>query len=249
MLAKKIWNVFDAYGYMNDKLVFVHENLTSASIAGACQEATIKNGRGNSLYSSLEYDKEITVELGSNVLDIDTLASQCGSAIVEGATKAHTEAKTYEIDSEKVITIPQTPIAGVKLQIIDIATDKLVDTSKYTVSAKTVTFTDSTIKKVRVMPYEYMAITAETIIIAADKFSEGMKLVMRTVEFNELQQVTAEIEVVFEKIKPSSSFSISTASEVSNGNDNTLSLKALRDDEGNLGRIVRIPVAKQSLEA
>lgn len=44
MIEKKLLNCFDVYGYMDDKLVFVQENLTNSSISGTAQNSIIRNG-------------------------------------------------------------------------------------------------------------------------------------------------------------------------------------------------------------
>ena len=44
---------------------------------------------------------------------------------------------------------------------------------------------------------------------------------------DENQKATDYVEIVIEKCKPASDFTISSASEINNGNDNTMTLSAL----------------------
>lgn len=44
MIDKRLMNVFDVYGFIGDKLVFVQENLTNSSISGTAQNSIIRNG-------------------------------------------------------------------------------------------------------------------------------------------------------------------------------------------------------------
>ena len=244
MLNKKIVNVFDAFFYLDGKIALVQENLTSSSISSTVQNALIKNGRSNKTWSSIDYDKEVSIELQSNVLDINQIAMACGSAIVKGATTVYTEAKVYTIDERK-ITLEKTPLNEDEIQIINLATDEVLKkTTDYTISGTAITFTSIT-GDVKVLPYTYTSVAdAKEIVIAADKFAKAGRLVLKSVMMDDMQNVTDEVEIVIEKCKPSSDFTISSSSDISNGNDNTLTLKALAADDGSLGKIHLIPIGK-----
>ena len=242
MLNKKVLNVFDAYFYLDGKIALVQENLTDSSISSTVQNSLIKNGRGNKTWASIDYDKELNVELQTNVIDFNQIALSAGSAIVEGATTVYTEAKVHTI-SETKIKLAKEPLVSSEVQIIEVATDKVLEeTTDYTISGTDVTFTSVT-GDVKVLPYTYTSVAgAKEIKIAADKFASAGKLVLKSVMINEGQKATDYVEIVIEKAKPASDFTISSSSEVSNGNDNTMTLTALADDKGNLGYIHLIPI-------
>ena len=242
MLNKKVLNVFDAYFYLDGKIALVQENLTDSSISSTVQNSLIKNGRGNKTWASIDYDKELNVELQTNVIDFNQIALSAGSAIVEGATTVYTEAKVHTI-SETKIKLAKEPLVSSEVQIIEVATDKVLkETTDYTISGTDVTFTSIT-GDVKVLPYTYTSVAgAKEIKIAADKFASAGKLVLKSVMINEGQKATYYVEIVIEKAKPASDFTISSSSEVSNGNDNTMTLTALADDKGNLGYIHLIPI-------
>lgn len=242
MLNKKVLNVFDAYFYLDGKIALVQENLTDSSISSTVQNSLIKNGRGNKTWASIDYDKELNVELQTNVIDFNQIALSAGSAIVEGATTVYTEAKVHTI-SETKIKLAKEPLVSSEVQIIEVATDKVLkETTDYTISGTDVTFTSIT-GDVKVLPYTYTSVAgAKEIKIAADKFASAGKLVLKSVMINEGQKATDYVEIVIEKAKPASDFTISSSSEVSNGNDNTMTLTALADDKGNLGCIHLIPI-------
>lgn len=244
MLSKKIINVFDAYFYLDGKIALVHENLTNSSISSTVQNSLIKNGRGNKTWASIDYDKELSVELSTNVIDFNQIAIAAGSAIVKGATTVHTEAKVFTIDTN-AITLDETPLNKSEVQIVNIATDEVLkETTDYSISNKTVTFTSLDDVDVKVLPYAYTSVAgASEITIAADKFSKAGKLVLKTVMIDNEQNVTDYVEIVIEKAKPSSDFTISSSSEISNGNDNTMTITSIVDDKGNLGYIKTIPIA------
>lgn len=241
MLNKKVINVFDAYFYIDGKIALIQENLTSSSISSTVQNALIKNGRGNKTWASIDYDKELNVELQSNVLDFNQIALSCGSAIVKGATTVYSEAKVYTI-AETKITLDKAPLTTSEVQIVKIDTDEVLESSSYSISGSDVTFTNVT-GDVKVLPYTYTSVEgAKEIVISADKFAQAGKLVLKSVMVDELQKVTDEVEIVIEKCKPASDFTISASGDISNGNDNTLSLKALASEDGSLGKIHLIPI-------
>lgn len=243
MVKKSIINVFDAYLYLNGKIALIQENLTNSSISSTVQNSLIKNGRGNKQWASIDYDKTLDVELQTNVIDFNQIAMAAGSAIVEGSTTVYSEAKVYTIASKK-ITLDKTPLTTAEVQIVDIETDKvLVETTDYTISGTAVTFVTLDSKDVKVLPYTYTSAEgAKEITIAADKFATAGKLVLKSVMVDENQKATDYVEIIIEKCKPASDFTISSASEINNGNDNTMTLSALVDDKGNLGYIHLIPI-------
>lgn len=181
------------------------------------------------------------MELQSNVLDFNQIALSCGSAIVKGATTVYSEAKVYTI-SETKIKLDNAPLTTNEVQIVKIDTDEVLESSAYSISGSDVTFTSVT-GDVKVLPYTYTSVEgAKEIVISADKFAQAGKLVLKSVMVDELQKVTDEVEIVIEKCKPASDFTISASGDISNGNDNTLSLKALASEDGSLGKIHLIPI-------
>ena len=94
------------------------------------------------------------------------------------------------------------------------------------------------------MPYEYISVpNAERIEIATDKFPSAMKLVMVTTMVDRNSKVVADVIIEIPKAKPSADFTISSASDISNGNDNTVTFTAL-DNDGTFGHITVVPVGE-----
>lgn len=92
------------------------------------------------------------------------------------------------------------------------------------------------------MPYEYISVpNAERIEIATDKFPSAMKLVMVTTMVDRNSKVVSDVIIEIPKAKPSADFTISSASDISNGNDNTVTFTAL-DNDGTFGHITVVPV-------
>lgn len=241
MFNKRIFNVFNSYFKVNGITVLANENLTSASISRTVQEAIIKNGIANKTWSKLEYDAELSIEMASNVMSFEQIAMACGSAIVEGTTTDYTMAEKYDVEGN-AIELKETPLNEDELEIVDIATDKLLKSSDYSVSGKAVTFTASAPEGVKVLPYKYTAQNASKITISSDKFSEAGELVLETYAVDNQAKITDKVTIVIHKAKPSSNFTIATSADVSSGNDNTTTVVAL-DNEGTFGEIILTPVA------
>lgn len=241
MFNKRIFNVFNSYFKVNGITVLANENLTSASISRTVQEAIIKNGIANKTWSKLEYDAELNIEMASNVMSFEQIAMACGSAIVEGAATDYTMAEKYDVEGN-AIELKETPLNEDELEIVDIATDKLIPSSGYTVSGKGITLTASAPEGVKVLPYKYTAQNASKITISSDKFSEAGELVLETYAVDNQAKITDKVTIVIHKAKPSSNFTIATSADVSSGNDNTTTVVAL-DNEGSFGEIILTPVA------
>lgn len=240
MFNKRIFNVFNSYFKVNGVTVLANENLTSASISRTVQEAIIKNGIANKTWSKLEYDAELNIEMASNVMSFEQIAMSCGSAIVEGATTDYTMAEKYDVEGN-AIELKEVPLNEDELEIVDIATDKLIESSGYSVSGKTITLTASAPEGVKVLPYKYTAQNASKITISSDKFSEAGELVLETYAVDNQAKITDKVTIVIHKAKPSSNFTIATSADVSSGNDNTTTVVAL-DNEGSFGEIILTPV-------
>lgn len=244
MLNKGIMKCFEAYLFDdNGNVLAVDENLTSASLTQACEEAEIRNGRENSVFSVINHSKSLEGELVSNVLDVEKIALLAGTSLVEGATTAHTQATTYTIDSQE-ITLDETPLSGDDVKIVDIEKDVVLKkTTDYTISGKTITFTSLDAKDVKVLPYKYTSVAgAKEIVISASNFPASCRLLLKSVYIDAEQNVTHDVEVEL-RIKPSANWSLSTQSDFSGGMDNTLAFKAIEDSKGNLGYIRFLPRA------
>lgn len=155
ILGKKVFNVFNAYFYLEGKIAMVQENLTSSSISSTATENLIKNGIGNGTWASISSDKELNVELQTNVIDFNQIALACGTAIVKGAKTVHSDAKVYKIGALSKVTLDKEPLVTEEVQIVDVAKDEIVDSEGYQISGSEVTFTTLTEgMEVKVLPYK-----------------------------------------------------------------------------------------------
>lgn len=242
ILKKTILNVFDAYIYVGDVCVAVQRNLTDTSLAQKATTTLIKNGVGDKNFASLTSSKELSVEIKSNVFDFNAMSIQCGVTPTTGAGVFNTDAQVDTISAEKKITLTQTPLKTSAVQIVNIATDKVLASSEYSISALDVTFTTLTGIEVMILPYEYSASEVEELIIKSDAFPSATKLVLKTIEVDSGQKAINNIEIVCPIAKPSTDFTISSKSAIG-GMDSTITFDCLADPKGNLAYIRRVAIA------
>ena len=245
MAKKTLLKVFDVYLYdvETGKILGVQENLTSTALSQAVEKAEIRNGRSNSKWSEIEYNKSVTFELSTNVFDKDMLALKCGVK-PEEATEMYTEAFTETVSSSRELTLPATPKDGEEVQIINPSTGEVISDEGYEVSGTTVTFDSLSNTDVRVLPYLTDASEKEVteIVIDADKFASAVKCVAKTVEVSEDSKVTNYVELVLNVAKPASNFSLTTSADVTNGNEDSITIEALPDAKNKLATLRFIPV-------
>ena len=241
MLKKGLVKCFDVYGYSLDDntLLFVDENMTNSALSSEAEKAEIRNGMENSIWSTLNFGKKLKLSLASNVVDFNKIALLAGDSIVSGAITMYTTAKVYEIDpTASTITLDKEPIDPTSVQIIDIATDKLIDPADYTITTDTIDFTTGgNTGKVKVVPFAYNEINGEELVIDAEKFPTAFKVVLKTVYVDENGKVSKDVIIELPKCMPSSTWSLSAKTDYANPDDNSLELDCLQDDFGALGRI------------
>ena len=202
-------------------------------------EHEIKNGMENGVWSTLNFGKKLKVSLASNVIDMNKIALLAGNALVSGAIKMYTTAKVYEIDpSAHTVVLDKEPIDSTSVQIIDIATDELIDQADYTITTDTIDFTTGgNTGKVKVVPYAYNELTGEELVIEADKFPTAIKLIMKTVFVDETGKVSKDVIIEIPKAVPGANWTLGAKTDFATPDDNSLELDCLQDDLGALGRI------------
>lgn len=234
---KGVMKVFEMFAYNdNDELLFMDENLTSTSLSNACDESEIKNGKDNANWSVISSNKTLTLTAESNVVDLNKIAVLAGEAIVSGATTMHSEPVVLT-PVAGVVTLPQTPIEGARVNVIDLDKDALIVEDDYTISAGKLTFEQGKIPTgdVQIAPFKYLEADGEELVISAENFSSTCRVVLKSVYIDENQRVTHDVEIEIPKAKPSSSWELTAQSDFAQGMTNSMELKAVKDDRGNLG--------------
>lgn len=239
-------DVFDIYGRdkTTGKYIFQQENLTSSAINGTADTTEVRNGRGNSLFATLNTNKSITVEVASNTFSFEQIAMLAGTTVsnnVSGVTYAPAQKITCKAGG--TIELEHEPK--------DKTTDKIEiykDGKPATITqiqGKTVTITGAkTGDTYKVLPYQidFQSGAYDVIDIKADEFPEAVELIIKGVERDANSKVVAELTFVFDRCKPSNDFSLSTASSGEPA-ENTITFNALNSD-GSLAKIYRRAITK-----
>lgn len=238
-----IVDVFDAVYQQDGKTVFYSQNLTSANLSNQLDKEEVRNGKGNALFAVLNKNKTATITLGTNVFSFSTVCMTSGAEIVTGKGVAYAPIKNYTLDSDKSIVLDQIPLESDKLEFINVATNEEAK-GTYTAEGNKVTFADlKEGDKVRCMVYTYeSAEGASTITVNAEDFATGGKLILTTYERNADNKIIADIAIVCERVVPEGNWEINTQSEVQ-PTDLEITMNILKDDEGNLYKIIRTPRA------
>lgn len=160
----------------------------------------------------------------------------CGTEVIKGAVTTRARAKVLK--DVTTHTLSPVPVDDTKVVIVNTDTDEVVEDA--TIEGGVITFTKK--GNYKVMPYEYVSVpNAERIEISTDKFPSAMKLVMVTTMVDRNGKVIADVIIEIPKAKPAADFTIASASDISNGNDNTVTFTAL-DNDGTFGHITVVPV-------
>ncbi len=231
-------DVFDVYGRdkATGKYIFQQENLTSSAINGTAETTEVRNGRGNSLFATLNSNKSIKIEVASNTFSFEQIAMLAGTTVsdnVAGVTYSPMQTLTCELAGKLTLDVAPKNVAEVEIY-------KDGEIVTHTISGTTVTIASATVGQVfKVLPYkiDFVAGDYDVIDIKADEFPEAVELIIKGVERDNNSKVVAELTFVFDRCKPSNDFSLSTASS-GEPSENTITFDALNSD-GSLAKIYR----------
>lgn len=234
-----VTDIFWAYYYIDGKLVYMSKNLTKSSLDNKISSEDIKNGRGNSLFSTIMTDREANITLGENTFNFDTLSMLSGVTKTIGAGTGYSDEVELVADATKKITLPVAPKAGAILNMQCNGVDVTGTLSTLEVTFATGVTTGDTVK---VYPYEIDTVaTTQTITINANQFPAGGVLVLKTKEVSALKKVVADLEIICPNAVPTGEWKLDTTSKVQ-ANDQDIAMKICAyNDNGDMYKINRIP--------
>ena len=238
-----IVDVFDAELKKDGKTVFYSKNLTSTNLSNEIEQEEVRNGKGNALFAVLNKNKSAKITLGTNVFSFATICMTSGAEIVTGAGVGYAPIKEYTLASDKSIALEHKPLDSTALQFINTKTGEEV-TGVYAQEGDKVTFDAlSEGDLVRCMTYKFESPDNSSVItVNAEDYATGGELILTTYERNADNKIIADIAIVCQRVIPDGNWELNTQSEVQ-PTDLEITLNVMKDEEGNLYKIIRTPRA------
>ncbi|EGT3606911.1 hypothetical protein ACSW9O_16050 (plasmid) [Clostridium perfringens] len=140
----------------------------------------LQGGIGNPVIYAWGENRQIEVTLTDAVARLDFTAAKFGQALQKGKVKAFQEAKYYTVSGGK-ITLIKEPSDGVKLQVFNMTTGDLIESSKITANKAELTITDDTVTEgtqVYVNGYDIDVDNAVYFDIESDKFAKNFEVII-----------------------------------------------------------------------
>ena len=225
--------------------------LDSGEISFNVDSVDVVCGQWAALLTKLYSARRVTVSVNEMTWNTDLIKNQLGVSAVSKKVNVVTSPKYYTSAADEAIftfTLDQTPLASDShLTIIDVATGtQLATPASYTIADKVVTLVGASASKTYLVKgYFYETASAvETISITDNTFPEGLQCILSTVEINKKQKAVNHVQIQLDNVLPDGNFTINTTSAVG-ANTTNFTFSATRPDgsNGELGRIIRLPIA------
>lgn len=226
--------------------------LDSASIGFNVDSVDITCGQWATLLTKLYSARRVTINVDEMTWNMDLIKNQLGATSETKKVNVVTKPKFYtsSTDDETTykFTLDEEPISTDSyLTIVDVETGNTVaKTSGYTITGKDVTIVGANAPKqylVKGFLYE-TASAVEVISITDNTFPEGVKCILSTVEVNKKQKAVNHVQIHFDNALPDGNFTINTTSAVgANTSGFTFSVTRPEGSNGELGRIIKIPIS------
>lgn len=216
--------------------------LKTHNMTQSVDTTEIRGGQRNDVLATIKNNKTIEVTIEDVQQQRDFIAMMLGTTAVQGAVDAYVLPQGLTVNSEKKVTLPQTPKAGETVVLtkadgkpIEATFDSAPESSALSgVSEGDIVFCSG---------YKYTTpATAEKMVIASDKFAGSYKMVLDEQVFNEDMQVIARKQTVFHKVIPNDSFTLDGSAERAEKTISYTFTVALETGQSELGYIAYIPV-------
>lgn len=248
-------DVWDLQLLSDDDDLIASTTLESGEISFTLDSVDVIGGKGAMLLAKLHSARRIDVSVSEVVFNWSFIQSQLGKTSTKGVVNAMAMPKIYscvDLDGDGAgvalgLVLDYEPIASEsKLTIIKMADgSKLATPAGYTITGKNVTIVGGVAgDKYLVQGYYYAtAASAETLVLDSTSFAEGVKAILTTIEISKDEKPVNIVQVQLDEVLPSGNFTINTTTQrQSNATNFTFSAIKPEDSNGELGRIIRIPI-------
>lgn len=187
--------------FYDEVLVCTGTTNLNASIEVSMQEQNVNAGKGNKLFYSYKYGRELAVTLEAADWKTEFIAVQVGSKITEGLDDAYVMAKCITI-TDGIGVLPSTPISDISVELNDgtivtvAAEETTIDLTKFGVENGTVKVT-----------YQYKRVM-KSVTIDAETSPSVYKLVLYADKHNNKLGKVGSVQIVIPSYQPSGNFTI-----------------------------------------
>jgi hypothetical protein len=197
------------------------DTLKMSNLTMEAQETVITGGQGNPELVSWDFGKTGTMEMQDALLNPKAFATKTGNDLVTGVTEVYMrEASLTAIAGESgksKVTLKKPAIAGsVIVYLSDDGYDQELEIATVTVTGSELIFdlTDVAIGEDVLVYYRSLTdANAQTIRVSSDKFPGYYRVVGDTLVKNEKTGVDEPFQIVIDKCKMSSAFTLSLEPE------------------------------------
>lgn len=209
-------------------------------------EEKIKSDIDNHTLAVINKNKEITFKATEVVTRKELQLAKLQATIKTGNVQAWHFPKQYTVKTGLTITLDQIPIDQTEVNIYDNITKKRLDTSKYTIVGKVVTFTVDSgaveTENILVTSYQF-SISADYADIGSDAVPSVVSLIIMKPVFDTNDTIAFYKQYFFPKAKMDANITLKGETEKKNNPEET-SFTIMKSDSYNyLGRMMYIPAS------
>ena len=221
-------DIFDAYVMTDtDDILCYSKNLTTTDVKGTSEEVKIQNGKMNKLWSVIHSNKEINIELKTNLFNFGTLALISGGTIQTNDGTYFCES-SFEKVKEGEFYLLEEPKYPERVRVM-IEGEKVIPSINGRLATVDTRYND---KQAEIMPYEYETDDIDDIeymTLDAENFPENVKLVLKTYVKNKKNGIYKNLTLEFPQCSIASEWNMSTSSKVE-PSESTISLSVLSEN-------------------
>lgn len=221
-------------------------SLKSMSVSKSASTTKIRAGEDNVQWMELIGDSEISIEVVDIQAKRDWLALKLGGTLEEQSVEIEAFPKNYKItdsSSSKVITLDHTPVSGQTITVYNKKTNTAIESSKVSLSEKTLTITDSGVNVgdvVYVGSYKH-TVEVEAIKIPTASASRDVAITISNPVANAQQKVVYDKVYKFYRANMGTDFTDEATSEKSEGAVSTTFTVLKHTDYEDLGFLAYVP--------